>query len=308
MAIHMIGIVLSLLFLIIGCGGTRPLPDAAGQVSGPLRSIELYTRKPEKSNERYSTARRDRLFASDQEIWVYLSWELPGPGSYVTKVALRTPTGTLRGEREYRTEAKESNWATMHRFSLPQGEEAQGLTGPWQIEAALADTAAGTRTFTFDPSSIRLRTDTRIMIVQGSDDPEAAAGDWTWRNRAAALEHVKAAHATLGVVLRDELARRFPHVEGPRQPSTELEATVLVRTKFITSPNPDTDARLSMDVVPVSPQATRTFLFRSSAGVELMGATRSRNFPLAAADLAFQAAASPEVLDFLIAASWAVPE
>jgi hypothetical protein len=306
MAIHMLGGILCLLLLMGGCA-TPPLPGAAGEVSGPLRSIELYTKRPEQG-ERYGTAARDRLFASDREVWVQLRWGLPGPGSYVAKVALRTPTGTVRGEREYRIEATDSLWLTAHHFTLPQGAEAQGLTGSWQVEVALGGTAVGRRTFTFDPSSIRLRTDARVVILQGTDDPELAAGDWFWTNRASALGRVKTAHATLGVVLRDELARRFPRVEGPRQPSADTEATILVRTKFSISPSPDADARLAVDLVLVPTQTTRTFVFRSSAGVELMGAERGRNFYLAATDLAFQAAASPEVLEFLITATKAVPE
>jgi hypothetical protein len=304
--IHMLGAVLCLLFLVGGCA-TPPLPGAAGQVSGPLRSIELYTKKPE-PGELYSTAAQNRLFASDREVWVYLHWGLPKPGDYVTKAALRTPTGTLHGEREYRFQATDSLWATGHRFTLPQGEEAQRLAGPWQFEAALGDATVGHRTFTFDPSSIRLRTDARIVILQGADDPDAAAGDWTWGNRGAALAQIKAAHTILGIILRNELARRFPRVDGPRQPSAETEATILVRTKFSISPNPDTDARLTVDVMRPPAQAARTFLFRSSAGVELMGGTRNRNFALAATDLAFQAAASPEVLEYLMTATNAAPE
>jgi hypothetical protein len=306
MGIHVLGGVLCVLVLLGGCA-TPPLPGAAGEISGPLRSIELYTKKPE-PGELYGTAARNRLFASDREVWVLLHWGLPKPGSYIAKAALRTPTGTLHGEREYRFEAKDSLWVTVHLFTLPPGEEAQRLTGPWQIEAALGDATVGHRTFTFDPSSIRLRTDARVVILQGADDPDAASGDWTWLNRGAALEQIKAAHAILGIVLRNELARRFPRVEGPRQPSAESEATILVRTKFRISPNPDTDARLTVDVVRPPAQTGRTFLFRSSAGVELMGGTRNRNVPLAAMDLAFQAAANPEVLAFLMTATKAVPE
>ena len=304
MAIHLVGGVLCLLLLIGGCA-TAPLPGAAGEVSGALRSIEFYTKQPAQS-ELYRTVGRDHLFASDREVWVLLHWGLPGPGSYVTTVALWTPLRTVH--RDYRFEAKGSNWVTWYRYPLPQGQEAQGLAGPWKVEVAFAGAPVGKRTFTFDPSSVRLRTDARIVILQGTDDPELATGDWQWRNRAAALENVKAAHATLGVVLRDELARRFPRVDGPRQPSADTGATILVRTKFSVSPNPDTDARLAVDLVLVPTQTTRTVLFRSSAGVEGMGVSRNRNIPLAATDLAFQAAASPEVLEFLMTATQAVPE
>jgi hypothetical protein len=236
-----------------------------------------------------------------------LTWGLPRPGTYTTKAALRTPTGSVHEEREYRFEAAASSWITGQRFSLPQGEETQRLAGPWHVEAALDGTPVGDRTFTFDPSSVRLRTDARIVILQGTDDPELATGDWTWRDRFGTLEHVKAAHAVLGFALRDELARRFPRVDGPK-PAADADATLLVRTKFSVSPNPDTDARLAMEVVHVPTKATRTFLFRSSAGVQTMGVSRSRNITLAATDLAFQAAASQEFLDFLVAATTAVRE
>jgi hypothetical protein len=266
MGIHVLGGVLCVLVLLGGCA-TPPLPGAAGEISGPLRSIELYTKEP-KSGERYSTAARDRFFASDRQVWVLLRWGLPKPGNYVMKAVLRTPTGTLHGERELRFEAKDSLWATWHQFTLPQGEDAQRLAGPWLVEATLGDAAVGHRTFTFDPSNIRLRTEARVLIVQGADDPEVATGNWGWRNRFAALENVKAAHSMLGVVLRDELARRFPHVNGPQQqpPAATSDATMLLRTKLGASPNPSAASELVLDVIQVPTQTTRTFRFRSSAG------------------------------------------
>jgi hypothetical protein len=199
---------------------------------------------------------------------------------------------------------------SWNRFVLPKNEDAQRLAGPWQIEAFLGDAAVGHRTFTFDPSSIRLRTDARVLIVQGSDNPEVGPGDWRWRYEFATRENVKAAHNLRGVELRDELARRFPKVDGPQAqpPAAASDATALVRTKLGASPNPSADSELVVDVVHVATQTTRTFRFRSSAGKT--GATPSSNIYLtvAATDLAFQAAADPDLLEFLRTATNAVPE
>jgi hypothetical protein len=129
-----------------------------------------------------------------------------------------------------------------------------------------------------------------------------------WLNRAAALEGVQGAHKLLGVTLRDELARRFPHVEGPVQQPAGSGTAILVRTKFSSSPSPNADARLDVDVVPTPPQTPQAFRFTSAAGIELMGQTRNRNSALAATDLAFQAIASQEFLNCLVAATKAVPE
>ncbi len=309
MAMHLLGAVLGLLLLLGGCAAP-PLPGAAGEVVGPLRGIDLYTKQPDgkKPNEFYGTAGRDRLFASDRQVWVTLQWGLPGPGQYDAKVALRTPTGSLHAERDYRFEAPQSLVSTWFPFLLPQGDDAQRLAGSWRAEVTLGGMAVGHRVFTFDPRSIRVRTDAVVVIVRGTSDPELAAGDWIWLNRAAALENVQGAHDLLGVALRDELARRFPHVEGPQQQPAESGAAILVRTKFGSSPSPNADAHLEVNVVPAPPQMPRTFQFTSSAGVELMGQTRNRNSALAATDLAFQASASQELLDFLAAATKAVPE
>jgi hypothetical protein len=143
MAIHMLGGILCLLLLVGGCA-TPPLPGAAGEVSGPLRTIELYAKQPDQ-HERYGTAARDHLFASDREVHVHLRWVLPKSGSYVTKIVLRTPTGTVHGEREHRFEAKETFVFTWYRFTLPQGAEAQRLTGLWKVEVALAGAPVGQR-------------------------------------------------------------------------------------------------------------------------------------------------------------------
>jgi hypothetical protein len=308
MVIRIFGAVLCLLFLLGGCA-TAPLPGAAGEISGPLRSIELYTKRTA-PNEQYRTGGRDCLFASDRDVWVYLHWGLPGPGKYETKIALRTPLGTLYEERHYTMEAKGPSWRTGHGFVLPKVGDIQRLAGLWQVEVTLGGTVVGHRAFTFDPSSIRVRTDVWVVLLQGTDDPDLATGDWQYRNRFAALEYVKAAHAILGVVLRDELARRFPHVDGPRQqpPADASNATVLVRTKLGLSPNPDAASELVLDVVHVPTQTTRTFRFRSSAGKAKVGMSSSNYHEVTAADLAFQATASPEVRAFLMTVTSAVPE
>ena len=309
MAIHLLGGVLCLLLLLGACA-TPPLPGAAGVFSGPLRGIDLYATQP-KPGERYRTAGRDPFFSSDRYVWVYLEWGLPGPGKYEAVIALRTPSGNLREERHRSFEARQSLWMTGERFLLlPSAEDAHRLAGLWRVEVTLGGTAVGHRTFTFDPSNIRLRTEARVLIIQGTDDPEVATGDWGWSNRFAALEAVKAAHAMLGVVLRDELARRFPHVNGPQQqpPAATSDATVLLRTKLGASPNPSAASELVLDVIHVPTQTTRTFRFRSSAGKEQGGMSSSNYLQLGAADLAFQAAASPEVLAFLMTATNAVPE
>lgn len=307
MAIQMLGVILCVLLWSGGCA-TSPLPGAVGEISGPLRSIDLQTDGKKGPSERYRTAPRDRFFASDREVWVYLHWGLPGPGRYETKIVLRTPLGTIYEERHYPFEAKEPFWLTMNGFVLPRGEDVRRLAGIWLVEVSLGGIAVGHRAFTFDPSNIRLRTDARIVILQGTYDPELAPGDWVWRNRAAALENAQAAHTLLGVVLRDELVRRFPHVEGPRQQSADGGAAILLRTKLSVSPSPNADARLDVDVVLAPPQAPRTFRFTSSAGIEFMGQTRNRNVALAATDLAFQAIASQEFLDYLVAVTKATPE
>jgi hypothetical protein len=311
MAIPMLTSILGLLLLLGGCA-IPPLPGTAGEISGPLRGIDLYAtrRDPNKPGARYRTAGRDRFFASDRQVWVYVHWGLPGPGKYQTMVALRTPTGNVREERHFDFEAKGSLWSVGLGFALPQGEDAQQLAGTWRAEATLGGTVVGHRIFTFDPTSIRLRTEARVLIIQGTDDPQVATGDWGWRDPFAALQNVKAAHTILGGVLRDELARRFSHVDGPQQqpPAATSDATVLLRTKLGASPNPSAASELVLDVVHVPTRTTRTFRFRSSAGKEQGGISSSNYLQVGAADLAFQATASPEVLEALITATNAVPE
>jgi hypothetical protein len=278
-----------------------------------LRGIDLYAtqRDPKQPGERYGTAGRDRFFASDEYVWVYLHWGLPRPGKYEGVIVLRTPAGNIREERHYSFEAKESLWLMGHGFLLlPPAEDAQRLAGSWKVEVSVGGAVVGHRTFTFDPSSIRLRTAARVVIVQGTYDPEAATGDWDWHDRFSALERIKTAQAVLGIALRDELARRFPNVAAsPQQPpAATSDPTVLLRTKLLVSPNPSSDSELVVDSVTVPTRTTRTFRFRSSAGKEGGGTSSSIYFNVAAADLAFRAAASQEFLDFLISATQAVPE
>jgi hypothetical protein len=309
MAIPILASVLGLVLLIGGCAAP-PLPGAAGEISGPLRSIDLQMVGKKEIKDRYRTTRRDRIFASDGEVWVYLHWALPGPGRYETKIVLRTPSGAIHEERHHTFEAKDPLLVSWNRFVLPKGEDAQRLAGPWQIEAFLGAAAVGHRTFTFDPSSIRLRTDARVLIVPGTYDPELATGDWAWRERFGTMENIKAAHVLLGVVLRDELARRFPNVAVTQQqvPAAPSDATVLLRTKLRVSPNPSADSEVVVEALAVPTQTRRTFSFRSSAGKS--GATPSSNIYLsvAAADLAFEAASNPDLLEFLRTATNAVPE
>lgn len=307
MSPRLLGMTAGLLILgTTGCA-TAPLPGASGEVSGPLRSIELHTKRPERG-EFYLTAGRDRVFASDREIYILSHWALPGPGEHVSKVVLLTPTGTIHWQSDYLFQAQASSWLTIQRLELPQGETARALSGAWQVEVLLDKTRVGRRAFTFDPRSIRLRTIARIVIVQGKDDPEVATGDWHWRNRAAAMESVKGSHAILGVVLRDELNRRFPYVDGPGRTQGISDATLLLTTNLGISPNPGTDSRLELEVAHIPTRIVRKFFFKASAGLEQRGSYMVRHHNVDAADLAFQAASSAEVLEFLITSAQAVPE
>ncbi len=293
-----------LIWLLGGCA-TTPLSGGGGEVRGALRSLDLYPGRSA-SGQAYPTSGRERFFASDREISIGLTWALPGPGSYVTRVTLRIPAGAIHSERELPTIATKTEWFTGYRLALPQGEEAKTLAGVWQVEVALDGVPVGRRAFTFDPSGIRLRTTVRVLIIQGEDDPEVASGDWVWRDRTTILKHIRMAHAILGAVLWDELARRFPQVDRPQQIAASADATILVRTTFHMSPNPDMPSRLTVEVVHVPTQTARTFQFRSWSGFDRV--SRSTNFVIAAADLAFQAAANPEFLQFLVTITQAVPE
>lgn len=290
--------------LLAGCATVLP-PGRSGEVVGALRSIELYPARAEASKV-YPTAARERLFASDREAEVVLLWRFPRPGSHVTRVALRTPTGRFLDEQELRTTATQAEWLTRYRFPLPQDSAARDLAGVWQAEVTLDEMPAGRRRFVFDPGSIRLRTAERVLLVEGGSDPEAATGDWFWRDRAGALESIKAAHALLGAALRDELARRLPRVDGPQPSADGSDAQLLVRTTLAVSPNPDMPRHLTVEVVHVPTQTAQVFQFRSTAGADL--ASKSLDYGTAAVDLAFQAAGSPEVMQALVTAAQAVPE
>ena len=293
-----------LVWLVGGCA-TTPLPGGAGEVRGALQSIDLYPARSS-SGQAYPTAGRQGFFASDREVSIGLRWALPGPGNYVTKVALRTPAGAIHGERELPTSATTTEWFTGYRLALPQGGDAKALAGVWQVEVSLDGVPVGRRAFTFDPRDIRLRTAARLLILQGRDEPEAASGDWFWPDRSGVLVHLRTAHAILGVVLRDELARRFPQVEGPQPAAAGADATILVRTNLAVSPNMDMPSRLTIEVVHVPTQSTRAFQFQSWAGTDRV--YRRLSFGIAAADLAFRAAADPEFLQCLATTAQAVPE
>lgn len=307
MNLRFLGMTVGLLILVTTGCASPPLPGTAGEVSGPLRSIELYTKRPERG-ELYRTVGRDRLFASDREVYIVSQWDLPGPGEHVSKVVLLTPTETIHRQSDYRFQAQASSWWTVQRLELPQGETARALSGAWQVEVLLDKTRIGRRAFTFDPGSIRLRTNARLVIVQGKDDPEVATGDWFWQHRAAAMESVKASHAILGVVLRDELARRFAYVDGPGGTQGMSDATILITTNLGISPNPGANSRLELEVAHIPTRIVRKYTFRTSAGYEPRGTSGVTHFDVAAADLAFQAASSTEVLEFLITSTQALPE
>ena len=300
------GALMSFFILTTGCA-TGPLPGSAGQVQGPLRSIELYTRQPE-WNEVYATLARGPIFASDKAVHVLLRWGLPGPGNYSSKIVVRTPAGSVHRESALNFRAEGASWRTRQRIELPQGDAAKPLGGRWEVQVALDGTPVGRRDFLFEPSSIRLRTDARLVIVQGYADPDLAPGDWVWRDQFTKHESARTALATVGLVLRDELARRFPQVDGPRSGPEVGDGTVLLRSSVGVSPNPDTDARLELEVVHLPTKATRKFVFKTSAGVEGAGRSKVKYHDVAAADLGFQAASSPEVLEFLTTVTQAVSE
>lgn len=300
------GVAASFLILANGCG-TVPLPGGTGEVSGPLRGIEFYTKQPQQG-EYYPTAARDRLFASDRQIHILSRWALPGPGEYVSKAVLRTPAGAVHREREFRFRAEASSWLTRQLFELPQGEAARSLAGRWEVEVTLDGRPVGRRTFTFHPGSIRLRTDARLVILQGKGDFSGHPGEWRWRNPSTPVERTKTAAGTLGVVLRDELARRLQHVEGPRPSQEASDATVVLRSTLLVSPDIDADSRLELEVVHMPTKTLRTFHFKTRAGRERRTVTGVLLFDLEAADLAAKAAFNPEVLEFLITTTQAVPE
>jgi hypothetical protein len=272
-------------------------------VTGALDSIDLY---PTDADGGYVTMSRDRLFASDRGVDIALSWTFPGPGSRAIGVALRNPVGAIYSESDFQTNATRASWVTGHRFALPDGETANALAGNWAVEVALDGKPVGRRTFIFDARNVRLRTAARVLIVQGSNDAEAGAGDWMWTHQAAVLENIQAAHTVLGIALRDELVRRFPRVDGPVPSTTAGDATILIRTKLAISPNSSVGSRATLEVVHLPTRTSRTFQFRSTAGTDQV--TGGVYFGVAAADLAFQAVASEEFIGHLMSATQATPE
>lgn len=285
-----------------GCA-TGPMPGGAGEVSGPLRSIEFYT-KPPQWEESFRASSRDRIFSSDRTVYVLAEWILPGPGEYVSKLLFRTPAGSTYRESEYTFQAKTSSVLTAQGIDLPQGEAARWLGGRWEVEVALDGRFAGRRRFTFEPSSIRLRTDKKLVILHGKADATNAPGDWIWMHEYGIREQQQAALTRVGVVLRDEFARRFPHVDGPQDASAGSEGTVILTPSLHISPNPSMDSRLQLEVVDLPTKTIRKFDFKTSAGVE----GKRVHFDVAAADLAVRAASSSEVLEFLVSVLQAVPE
>ncbi|MCI0371954.1 MAG: hypothetical protein L0214_11390, partial [candidate division NC10 bacterium] len=146
------------------------------------------------------------------------------------------------------------------------------------------------------------------VIVQGKVDPEAVGGEWRWTEPYAVLESAKAALGMVAIVLRDELARRFPQVDGPRPTADGSGATVTLTPKLLLSSDFNVDPRLELDVAHLSKNAKRMFHLETSAGKERRGLGGILNFGVAAADLATKAAHSTEVLEFLLTATDAVPE
>lgn len=309
MRMRFLGGAASLLILANGCASV-PLPSDAGGASGPLRNIQLYTKWP-KGEEHYPTHVRERFFASDGEIWIAPHWILPGPGEHVSKIVLRTPSGKVHRESEYRFRAEAGSWITGQGIELPRGEAAKPLGGRWEVDVALDGRSVGRRAFTFDPSSIRLRTDARVSVLRGKHDIDAlsaSSGDWFWRDRQGTLEHAVSALSVLGVVLRDELARRFPHVDGPLTSAEGSGATVILTPTLLLSPNADVNPQLVLEMVHVPTKTTGKFRAETAAGQERFGRGGWSDFGLAAVDLAFQTASSPEVLNFLMRTTGAVSE
>jgi hypothetical protein len=294
------------LFLASGCA-TRELPGGADEVTEPLRGIDLHTKRP-RQGELYPTASRDRLFASDREIYVVSHWALPRAGVYGTHAVVRTPAGEFHRTNPYVFAAHDASWWTSQRIPLPQGKEAQPLAGRWEVEVVLDGTTRGRRSFTFDPGSIRLRTDARVAIAQGKADFAGNPGEWRWRYPSIAKERTEAASRMFGVMLRDELTRRFPKVAGPESTPQAAETTVLLTPTLLISPDIDGDSRLELEVADLATKAVRTFSFKTSRGRERLGDRGVLRFDFEAVDLAARAASSLELLDFLMRTTQAVPE
>ncbi len=281
---------------LVGACTTAKRPPASGEVLGALRSIDIYPARS-MSGEMYPTPGEKTVFASDGALAVALRWAFPAAGDYVTKVALRTPTGGIYSERELSTHATEPDWFTSYSLDLPQGEAAKPLRGVWQVEAFLDGTPAGRRAFTFDAGDIRLPANGRVLIRPSKSETSIAPGDWMWTNRQAAFDNVKGAHAILNRILRDEMGRRLPQVEVAQGQAPLGDASILVQTTLVLSPNLDTPSRVEIEITHVSTYTARVFRFQSMAGADRV--TRKMNFSVAAADLALQGAADKELLQFL---------
>lgn len=299
-------VALSLLVLLSGCA-SEPFPGGVGEVRGPLQSIELYATGP-RPGELYPTGFREHFHASDGEIFVISYWRLPETIEHTCGLVLRTPGHSIHQESRYLFRTEATQWATGLALKLPQGEAAQPLEGLWSVEVSLDGRKVGERTFSFDPGNIRFRTDARFLILPGKQDFEVAAGDYMWLQQYGVRESAKAALAMLHLALRDELARRFSHVEmsSPKL-GTEM-GTVLLTPMLQMSPTPGIDARLDLEVMHAPSQTVRRFQWRTSAGHNYTGNAVTVNFGLIAVDLANQASSSPELLEFLRAMTQATPE
>jgi hypothetical protein len=223
-------------------------------------------------------------------------------------VVLTPPNEGTKRESEYRFRAEGRNWLTFQRLRLPTGEEAKTLAGEWRLEVALDGSPVGTRVFQFEATSIRLRTEAMLFITEGRGDPEGPGGGYRWTQEVRVLESAKKASSLAGRVLRDELARRFPHITGPA-PAQEVSGASLVINPILRFP-PDLGipSRLDLEISHPATGASRNFVFTSTAGIERKGNLGTMHFDVAAADLAFQAASNPEVLDFLRTLTQAEPE
>jgi hypothetical protein len=294
------------ILLAAGCA-TAPPPGTSGQVRGPLTSIEIYTKRPERGSY-YSTTGRQRLFASDQELYVVSSWSLPDLGEYVSTVTVTPPSQGAQRKSEYRFRPENVHSLTIQPFRLPTGEEARSQAGEWRVEVALNGSPVGTRSVLFEASSIRLRTEAKLYIAEGIADPEAATGDYIWLNQYAAREMMKATASVTGRALRDELGRRFPDVMGPGPMQAAGGLSIVLNPVLRMSPNPSIPSRLELEIHQPGTGERRVFEFKSTAGSEYGGGSGRVYFSVAAADLALQAGSSPEVLDFLIRLANATPE
>ena len=258
------GAVVGALILLSGCA-TERIPGAAGKVSGPLQSIDIFaTQSPPK--QLYPTGFRERLYASDQKILVYSTWRLRESGEHTCGLVLRTPGRSIHQESKRQCRAGSPLSVTGLAAMLPQGEEARSLEGLWSVEVSLDGAQVGERTFIFDPGSIRLRTDASLLILPGKQDFEVAAGGYLWQQQYRARESAKAALTLLHRALRDELARRFPHVEMASPEMGTAIGMVLLTPMLQISPTPGIDSRLDLELLHQPTQTVRRFRWRTSVG------------------------------------------